>query len=71
MTDDYVSPEEMAVLHGVDVGTIYRILRADQHRPPDQRRLPGAFKEGSKFRGEWRIPRATADNWKRSPKGRK
>jgi len=68
---DTVSPEDMATMHDVESSTIYRILRADQKRPESERRLPGAIKEGSKFRGVWKIPRDVAEKWERSPRGRK
>lgn len=71
MAADYVSPEEMAAIHGVDKMTILRALWEDQKRPEDQRRIPGAVKVGSKYRGEWRIPRDTAEAWQRDPRGRK
>jgi hypothetical protein len=71
MNDDFISPEEMAIMTDVDPNTIYRILRADSKKPETERRIPGAVKEGSKYRGEWRIPRTVAENWKRDPRGSK
>lgn len=67
----YISPEEMAAMHNVDKRTIYRILTSDQKQPESERRLPGAFKEGDKYRGEWKIPLETAQQWQRSARGRK
>jgi hypothetical protein len=37
----------------------------------ESRRIPGAFKRGSKYRGEWLIPRAIAETWQRDERGRK
>ncbi|RMG87926.1 MAG: hypothetical protein D6712_04720 [Chloroflexi bacterium] len=71
MDEDTVTIEEMADMHGVAANTIRRILWADQDKPYDEKQLPGAYKVGSKFRGEWRIPRATAEAWQRDPRGRK
>lgn len=71
MKPSYVTVEEMARMASVAPNTIYRILRADQQKPEDKRRIPGAFKRGSKYRGEWLIPRDTAENWKRDERGRK
>ncbi len=67
----YVSVEQMATMASVAPNTIYRILRADQAKPPESRRIPGAYKRGSKYRGEWRIPRSTAERWQRDGRGRK
>ena len=67
----YVTIEEMAAMHGVDPMTVRRILWSDQQRDPADRRIPGAVKIGSTFRGEWRIPRDSAQNWQRSARGRK
>lgn len=69
--EEYVTIEEMAEIHGVDPMTIRRILWADQDRVPEKRRIPGAEKVGSTFRGEWKIPRESAENWRRSKRGRK
>jgi predicted transcriptional regulator len=71
MNTTYITVEEMAEMARVAPNTIYRILRADQHKPEASRRIPGAFKRGSKYRGEWRIPRDTALKWKRDERGRK
>ncbi|MEO0561211.1 MAG: hypothetical protein AAF125_03810 [Chloroflexota bacterium] len=71
MKSNYVTVEEMAELASVAPNTIYRILRADQDKPPEARRIPGAFKRGSKYRGEWLIPRDTAESWERDERGRK
>lgn len=71
MKTSYITVEEMAEIAAVAPNTIYRILRADQHKDPDKRRIPGAYKRGSKYRGEWLIPRETALNWKRDDRGRK
>lgn len=68
---NYVTVEEMAALHGVAAFTIQRILQKDARLPEDQRRLPGAYKEGSFRRGVWKIPRAVAEAWQRDPRGRK
>lgn len=68
--NDYISPEEMAALINMDITNVYRILRADQKRPPAQRRIQGAEKVGGRFRGEWRIPRAAVETFQRSTKGR-
>jgi hypothetical protein len=68
---DYVTVEEMALMHNVAPNTIFRILRADQDKPESKRRIPGAVKEGSKYRGEWKIPRDVAEKWERSAAGRK
>lgn len=67
----YLSVQEMAARQGIDENTLQRILRADQALPPNQRRVPGAFKVGSERRGEWRIPREVAETWTRDPRGRK
>jgi predicted transcriptional regulator len=67
----YITVEEMAEMASVAPNTIYRILRADQKKLPENRRIQGAFKRGSKYRGEWLIPRETAENWKRDERGRK
>jgi hypothetical protein len=69
--DDSLSVEEMAAMHDMDVTNVYRILRADQKLPPDERRIQGAYKVGTKFRGDWRIPREGAENFQRSTRGRK
>ena len=41
---DYVSVQEMAAMHSVSINTIHRILWADQDKPADERRIPGAVK---------------------------
>lgn len=61
---------EMAEHHGIGVNSLYRVLRADAQRPPEKRQLPGAEKVGSKYRGEWRIPRAVALAWQPRKRGR-
>ena len=66
----YVSPEDMATMHGVAPNTIYRILRDDETKLEADRRIPGAIKRGGKHRGVWLIPRETAETWERSPAGR-
>jgi predicted transcriptional regulator len=71
MKTSYVTVDEMARMASVAPNTIYRILRADQQKPHHLRRIPGAFKRGSKYRGEWLIPRKTAETWKRDHRGRK
>ncbi len=71
MKTSYITVEEMAEMASVAPNTIYRILRSDQKKPEDKRRIPGAYKRGSKYRGEWLIPRETAENWKRDERGRK
>lgn len=71
MKSNYITVEEMAEMACVAPNTIYRILRADQQKPEELRRIPGAFKRGSKYRGEWRIPRDIALTWKRDERGRK
>lgn len=71
MKSTYVTVEEMAQMASVAPNTIYRILRADQQKPEEKRRIPGAFKRGSKYRGEWLIPRTTAETWKRDERGRR
>ena len=71
MKTKYITVEEMAEIASVAPNTIYRILRADQDKPETSRRIPGAFKRGSKYRGEWRIPHDTALKWKRDERGRK
>lgn len=68
---EFLTPEEMAALHEVVPKTIYRVLRADQTKPEDERKLPGAYKIGEGKRGIWQIPRAVAETWERSPRGRK
>lgn len=68
---DYLTIEEMAALHGVTPQTVRNALWADSKLPEAERRLPGAFKQGSKYRGEWRIPRAAAEAWRRDPRGRR
>jgi len=67
---DMISPEEMAAMHGVQLTTIYRILRADQKRPPEAQKIPGAQRVGDKWRGSWLIPRASAQAWKNAKQGR-
>jgi predicted transcriptional regulator len=71
MKSNYVTVDEMAEMASVAPNTIYRILRADQQKSPEIRRIPGAFKRGSKYRGEWLIPRTTAETWVRDERGRK
>lgn len=68
---DFVTVDEMATMHNVAPNTIYRILRADERRPEPQRRIPGAIKQGSKYRGEWLIPRSAAESWQQDRRGRK
>lgn len=68
---EYITTGEMAELCGVDVHTIRRALRADQQRPEHERRIPGAVRVGSRWRGEWRIPRRVAESWQRDPRGRR
>lgn len=65
---DYVTPEEMAAMHNLAINTIYRILRADAKRKPQDRQIQGAVKKGDKFRGVWRIPRTVAEAYKPRPK---
>lgn len=69
--ESYFTIQEMAEMHGVTPHTLHRILRADQGKPESERRIPGAYKVGDEWRGEWRIPRDSAKAWQRSPKGRK
>lgn len=69
--DEYCTVKEMADMTGVARNTLHRILRDDQSRPESQRRIPGAYKQGSKWRGNWRIPRAVAENWQRDSRGKK
>ncbi len=71
MKSHYVTVDEMAHMASVAPNTIYRILRADLTKAPENRRIPGAYKRGSKYRGEWLIPRDTAENWQRDERGRK
>lgn len=71
MSDDYVTIEQMAAMHKVAPNTIRRILWKDQTLPEAQRRLPGAVKEGSVYRGEWKIPRSVAENWQRDNRGKR
>lgn len=71
MDKDYVSVEEFAAMHGMSVNNVYLILRAEQKLPAEQRRIPGAEKIGGRFRGDWRIPRASAERFERSKRGRK
>ncbi len=59
----YVGVEDMAEMHKVAPNTIHRMLRADQKRPTEKRKLPGAFKVGGERRGVWVIPRAIAEAW--------
>lgn len=68
---DYVTVAEMADMHGVTENHLLILLRADQKLPQEERRLPGAYKQGSKYRGEWRIPRATAETWVQAKRGPK
>jgi|GEM_PF-2570382 len=68
---DFVTVDEMAAMHNVASNTIYRILRADERRSEALRRIPGAVKQGSKYRGEWLIPRAAAESWQQDRRGRK
>lgn len=70
MVDDFVTVEDMAAMHNVNPHTIRRILWQDQKYPEHERKLPGAYKVGSTYRGEWRIPRRVAETWKRDPRGR-
>jgi DeoR/GlpR family transcriptional regulator of sugar metabolism len=63
--DGMLSPEEFAERVGVAANTIHRVLRADQEREEDQRRIPGAYKIGTKYRGQWRIPPEAADHWQK------
>lgn len=71
MDEDTVTIDEMAAMHNVDPRTIRVIIWDEKDKPDDEKRIPGAFKKGSKYRGEWRIPRATAEAWQRDPRGRK
>lgn len=68
---DYISVQEMATMHNVSINTIHRILWAEVDLPDTNRRIPGAVKVGSERRGEWQIPRESAQNWQRSTRGRK
>jgi len=68
--EDTVGIDEMAEMHNVDPHTIRRIIWADQKRPDNKKKLPGVFKVGSKYRGEWRIPRITAEAWEPDARGR-
>lgn len=70
MTEETISVEDMAGMHDVAPNTIYLILRKDATLPEAERRIPGAYKVGSKYRGEWRIPLSTARNWQPSKAGR-
>jgi hypothetical protein len=67
---DTISVAEFAEMHNLSANRVNIILRADLKLPADQRRIPGAYKVGSKFRGEWRIPRATAEALERDPRGK-
>ena len=68
---DYISVQEMAAMHSVSINTIHRILWADQDKPTGEQRIPGAVKVGSVRRGDWQIPRESAQNWQRDARGRK
>lgn len=68
---NYVTPPEFAELAGVAHKTITRALVADESKPDDKKRFPGAFKLGVGNATRWYIPRALLDTWQRDSRGRK
>ena len=68
---DFVTVEEMSKMHGVTLNTLYRILRAEENTPQENRRIPYAFYEGEGNRREWLIPRKSAEEFRPDNRGRK
>lgn len=58
---------EAAEYKGVAVKTVQRILWSDSRR---RMVFPNAVKEGSKYRGEWRIPQTDLEAWNPNSVGR-
>jgi len=69
--EDYVSAPEFAQAVGVASKTITRALTADEAKPDEKKRFPGAFKMGEGNATRWFIPRTLIDTWERDPRGRK
>ena len=69
--DDLLTIEEVAAMHNMDPHSIRRIIWTDKDRPDAEKRLPGAYKIGSKQRGTWLIPRRTAESFKPDTRGRR
>lgn len=62
--------EEFAQAVGMSDTNVHLILAADQALPPEERRIKGAKKNGSKYRGEWEIPESAVLTFKRDGRGR-
>jgi len=65
-----ITVDQFAELHGMNPNSVRKILQDDEKLSDEDRRIPGAFKEGNKNRGVWRIPLKTARNWVKSNRGR-
>ncbi len=62
--------EQFAELHDMNPSSVRNMLQQDQKLPDDQKKLPGAFKEGGEKRGVWKIPLKAAESWVKSNRGR-
>jgi transcriptional regulator with XRE-family HTH domain len=62
--------EEFAQAVGMSKTNISLILKADSELPPQERRIKGAVKKGSKYRGEWTIPESAVATFERDGRGR-
>lgn len=69
-SDAYVTVDEMARMKQLSHNWIRIILRSEVDLPDDQKRIPGAIKIGSGRRGEWYIPRSSAEAFEKTPRGR-
>lgn len=70
MSDEMLTVEEFAAMHGMTTSAVQQLLQREARLPEHLRRLPGAKKEGSTYRGQWQIPRTSAEAFKRSEAGR-
>lgn len=71
-SEDTVSVEELAAMHGANIEVMRRLLRSEAGKPDSDRLLPGAYhtNPGNPRRGEWRIPRAVAEAYRPRRVGR-
>ena len=62
--DNVYSVEEVASYLGLTPREVYTALRCDDHTPPMERCLPGAWREQGRYSTEWFIPQAAVDHWR-------
>ena len=63
LLDDVYSVDEVARFLGLKPSQVYALLRKDQHTPPMERSLPGAWKEHGIYNVEWFIPASAVEHY--------